>query len=81
MELVVLLPILAFLALAAGLVFVFRGTGRIVARTREVESFRRTVKDLAARIDASLEGAAGQIDAVRRHQVGPEGLSASASAV
>ena len=80
MELVVLLPILAFVALAAGLVFVFRGTGRIVARTREVETFRRTVGDLAARIDASLGGAAGQIDAVRRHQVGPEGLSATVAA-
>ena len=37
-----------------------RGTGRIVARTREVEGFRRAVEDLAARVDASLDGAAGR---------------------
>ena len=55
-----LLPIAAFIALAAGLVVVLRGTGRIVARTREVELFRGAVKDLAARVDASLAGAAGQ---------------------
>ena len=67
-----LLPIAAFIALAAGLAIVLRGTGRIVARTREVEHFRGSVKDLAARVDASLGGAAGQIDAVRRRQVDPD---------
>ena len=67
-----LLPIAAFIALAAGLAVVLRGTGRIVARTREVELFRSSVRDLAARVDASLGGAAGQIDAVRRRQVGPD---------
>jgi hypothetical protein len=67
-----LLPIAAFIALVAGLAMVLRGTGRIVARTREVELFRGTVRDLAARVDASLGGAAGQIDAVRRRQVGPD---------
>ena len=72
MELAVLLPIAAFIALAAGLAVVLRGTGRIVARARELEQFRRAVRDLADRVDASLEGAAGQIDAVRRRRVGPE---------
>ncbi|MEO8570292.1 MAG: hypothetical protein ABI553_01210 [Chloroflexota bacterium] len=72
MELAVLLPIAAFIALAAGLAYVLRGTGRIVARTRELEQFRAGVTDLAARVDASLDGAAGQIDAVRRRQVGPD---------
>jgi len=71
-DIVNLLPIAAFIALAAGLAVVLRGTGRIVARTREVELFRVSVKDLAARVDASLAGAAGQIDAVRRRQVGPD---------
>ena len=37
-------PIAAFIALAAGLAVVLRGTGRIVARTREVEQFRGAVK-------------------------------------
>jgi hypothetical protein len=72
MELAVLLPIAAFIALAAGLAVVLRGTGRIVKRTRELESFRSSVRDLAARVDASLGAAAGQIDAVRRRQIGPE---------
>jgi len=71
-DIVNFLPIAAFIALAAGLAVVLRGTGRIVARTREVELFRGSVKDLAARVDASLGGAAGQIDAVRRRQVGPD---------
>ncbi len=72
MELAVLLPIAAFIALAAGLAVVLRGTGRIVKRTRELEHFRGSVRDLAARVDASLGAAAGQIDAVRRRQIGPE---------
>ncbi|MDO8484214.1 MAG: hypothetical protein Q7S35_04645 [Candidatus Limnocylindrales bacterium] len=71
----VLLPVLAFIALTAGLVVVFRGTARIAARTREIHQFRGGVKDLAARVDASLESATGQIDAVRHHQSGPELIS------
>jgi hypothetical protein len=74
MELAVLLPIAAFIALAAGLAVVLRGTGRIVRRARELETFRSSVRDLAARVDASLGAAAGQIDAVRRKQVGPESI-------
>jgi hypothetical protein len=80
MDPTILLPIIAFLALAAGLAVVLRGTGRIVARTREIEQFRSTVRDLAARIDSSLGGAGAQIDAVRRHHVGPDGLSATIAA-
>ena len=71
-QLAVLLPIAAFIALAAGLAVVLRGTGRIVKRTRELEQFRNGVRDLAARVEASLDGAAGQIDAVRRRQVSPD---------
>jgi hypothetical protein len=75
MDLIVLLPIAAFIALAAGLAVVLRGTGRIVARTREVEQFQGAVRDLAARVDDSLGGAAGQIDAVRRRQVDPDAIA------
>jgi hypothetical protein len=71
-ELTVLLPISAFLALAVGVAIVLRRAGRIVARTREVEGFRSSVRDLATRIDQSLEGAAGRIDAVRRGQLGAD---------
>jgi len=80
MEIAVLLPIAAFIALAAGLAVVLRGTGRIVARTREMEQFRGTVKDLATRVDASLAGAAGQIDAVRRRQVDPDHIAGTIAA-
>jgi hypothetical protein len=71
-ELAVLLPLTAFLALAIGFAIVLRRAGRIVARTREVEGFRSSVRDLTARIDQSLEGAAGRIDAVRRGQLGAD---------
>ena len=68
----ILLPVMAFIALAAGLIVVFRGTTRIAARTRELHQFRGGVRDLAARVDASLESATGRIDAVRHHRAGPE---------
>jgi hypothetical protein len=71
----VLLPVIAFIALAAGLIVVFRGTTRIAARTRELHQFRGGVRDLAARVDASLESATGRIDAVRHNQAGPEVIS------
>jgi len=69
---VILLPVMAFIALAAGLIVVFRGTSRIAARTRELQRFRGAVKDLAARADGALESAATRIDAVRHQQAGPE---------
>lgn len=68
----ILLPVMAFVALAAGLLVVFRGTARIAARTREIHQFRGGVKDLAARVDAQIEATAGRIDAVRHNQAGPE---------
>jgi hypothetical protein len=71
-ELTVLLPITAFLALVIGVAIVLRRAGRIVARTREIEGFRSSVRDLTTRIDQSLEGAAGRIDAVRRGQLGAD---------
>ncbi len=80
MDWVVLLPILAFIALAAGLAVVFRGTGRIVARTREVETFRASVTDLCTRVDRSLSGASSRIDLVRHHELTPDALSETLSA-
>lgn len=68
-ELAILLPLVGFVALAALTAIVLRRAGRIVARTREVEGFRAAVRDLAGRIDTSLEGATSRIDAVRRGQV------------
>ncbi len=71
----ILLPIMAFVALAAGLVVVFRGSGRIAARTRELQQFKAAIKDLTFRADTLLGAAAGQIDAVRHQQAGPEAIS------
>jgi hypothetical protein len=73
-ELTVLLPVAAFAALAFGVLVVLRRAGRIVARTREVEHFRSAVRELTTRIDQSLEGAVGRIDAMRRGQLGAEEL-------
>jgi hypothetical protein len=79
-ELAILLPLLAFVALAAGFAIVLRRAGRIVARTREIEGFRSSVRDLANRIDHSLEGAAGRIDAVRRQQLAADTIGATIAA-
>ena len=72
---VILLPVIAFIALVAGLFVVFRGTSRIAARTREVNQFRARMKDLAGRVDATLESAAGRIDAVRHSLADPTLIS------
>jgi hypothetical protein len=75
--LVILLPVMAFIALAAGLVVVFRGSGRIAARTRELQQFKAAVRDLTFRADTLLGAAANQIDAVRHQQAGPQAISQS----
>lgn len=72
--LAILLPIMAFIALAAGLVVVFRGSGRIAARTRELQTFKDTVKELTFRTDTLLGAAADQIDRVRHMQAGPDAI-------
>ena len=79
-ELAILLPLAAFLVLAMGFAIVLRRAGRIVARTREVENFRSSVRELAARIDQSLDGAAGRIDAVRRQQLAAGTIGATIEA-
>jgi hypothetical protein len=68
-ELAILLPLAAFVALAAGLFIVFRRTDSIARRSRDIERFKAAVRDLVVRIDTSLEGATSRIDAVRRQQV------------
>jgi hypothetical protein len=79
-ELAILLPVMAFIALAVGFGIVLRRAGRIVARTREVENFRSSVRELAARIDQSLDGAIGRIDAVRRQQLAADTIRATIEA-
>ncbi len=75
-----LLPIAAFLALAAATVVVVRRFVRALAETREAYLFRRRVGDLAGRIDASLAGAIEQVDAVRRHEVEATAIEATIEA-
>jgi hypothetical protein len=74
MELVFLLPVAGFVALAALFVIVLRRAGRLVARTRELQAFRSAVRDLDARIGHSLDGAARQIDSVRRQALAADGI-------
>jgi hypothetical protein len=79
-ELAILLPLVAFVALAVGFGVVLRRAGRIVARTREVETFRSSVRELAIRIDHSLDGAIGRVDAVRRQQLAADTMAATIEA-
>ncbi|HEY6058497.1 MAG TPA: hypothetical protein VIV06_10720 [Candidatus Limnocylindrales bacterium] len=72
MDSALVLPLLAFVALAGIFVFVLRRTGRVIAGTRDAEHFRRAVDDLAQRIDISLGGVVERIDGVRRRQLAPD---------
>jgi len=67
----VLIPLTAFLVMVVLFALVLRRTGRVLADTRETESFRRAIEDLARRVDLSLGGIVGRIDEVRRHQAAP----------
>ncbi len=66
MEPAVVLPLLAFLILAAMFVLFLRRAGRLGAANRDVERFRNQVADLAGRAELSLGEVSGRIDAVRR---------------
>lgn len=64
-----LVPVAAFIALVAGFIVILRRAGQIVARTRRLDAFRTSLRDLTQRIDASLDGTLDRIDALRRQQV------------
>jgi hypothetical protein len=85
MELGILVPISAFLGMVALFVVVLRRTGRVIAESRDTEAYRRSVRDLATRVDISFGGIVERIDAVRRHQLPPaaiaENLAAALDAV
>lgn len=85
MELAIVLPLLAFLCLAALFLLVLRRAGRFVAATRDVERFRRQTGDLAKRAEISLGEVGERVDAVRRGQLAAaavaDDLSASLDAV
>jgi hypothetical protein len=69
MEWTILLPLAAFVILAALFFLFLRRAGRLVAATRDVERFRRQVGDLASRIETSLGEVSDRVDAVRRGQL------------
>jgi hypothetical protein len=79
-QLAELLAILALVALALAVVIVIRRWARLIAETRTTEHFRTTLADLAARIDQSLGGVGGRIDAVRRHTAAPEDIAENIAA-
>ncbi len=74
MELFLILPLAAFLALVVLFVLLLRRAGRVVARSREIHGFRVAIRDLDNRIGQSLDGAAERIDAVRRQHLAAEGI-------
>ena len=71
MEWAVILPLVAFVAILALLASLIQRAGRIVARSRALDGFRNSVRDLTARIEVSLEGATRRIDGVRRGEAAP----------
>jgi hypothetical protein len=79
-QLAELLAIAVSVALVLALVIVVRRSAKLVADTRDTERFKRRVADLAKRVDQSLDGVAGQIDAVRRHTTGAEAIGESIAA-
>ena len=79
-ELAQLLAIAAFIALALAFAVFVRRAGRFVAQTREIETFRRTAADLAARVDTSLDGVAGRIDGVRRRTLSAQDITENIAA-
>jgi hypothetical protein len=64
-----LLPLLIFVALAVVFLVVLRRISILLAESRESATFRRSVEDLASRIDATLVDMVTRIDALRRQQI------------
>jgi C-terminal processing protease CtpA/Prc len=79
-ELAQLLAISAFVALALAIAVFLRRAGRLLAQTRDTESFRRTVKDLSIRVESSLDGVCQRIDGVRRHTIPADAIAENLSA-
>lgn len=66
LELTVVVPLAVFVGLAVLFLLLLRRASRLIAATRDVERFRRQVKDLAARVETSLGEVSGRIDGLRR---------------
>jgi hypothetical protein len=72
--------LIAFLLIAIGVALGARRTGSILSRTREAESFRAEITDLAHRVETSLGDVSVLIDGVRRRDTEPETIGASLAA-
>jgi hypothetical protein len=72
--------LIAFLLVAIGVALGARRTGSILSRTREAESFRGDVADLARRVETSLGDVSVLIDGVRRRDIEPETITPSLTA-
>ncbi len=70
----VVVPLGLFLALAAAFLFVLRRAARVVAVTREDDSFRRDAAALTDRAAAAIALGSERIDRVRRRQDAPDVL-------
>jgi hypothetical protein len=64
-----LIPILLFIVLAGVIAIALRRIGGLVAESRETTAFRRSVEDLAGRIDTTLGDIISRVDALRRQQI------------
>ena len=73
--LALVIPLVAFVVLAAAFIVLFRRASRALSRTRDEERFRRAAEDLAKRVDESLAGVIERIDAVRRHQLDADAIA------
>lgn len=85
MEAAQLIALIAFLAVAAFVIVGVRRAGGVLARTREAETFRGDVADLARRVEVSLAAVSDRVDGVRRgaadaETIGPN-LAAALDAV
>jgi hypothetical protein len=79
-ETLIVLSLLAFALVALAVAVFARRASVVLGETREAESFRRRVADLADRAERSLAGVSERIDAVRRHQAMPAEIEANVSA-
>jgi hypothetical protein len=71
----IVLPIVAFLALAIAFAVILQRAGRLLAATRDVERFRRQVGDLGQRIETSLGEISQRVDSLRRGQLDATSIS------
>jgi PAS domain-containing protein len=74
-SLLLAIPLVLFVLLAASLVILLRRTTRVAAETRGLDAFRLAAGDLATRAATSLAGASERVDAVRRGQVGADTIT------